>query len=148
MVTAIVFALYAAQRVSTNTFDRLIIIVLSVDLIVAGGTTINPTQPDSWWRQLSGGARHVLDRGGQERVFPLGMGSERLAVSHLGHYFPSVYQVRSAGGHGSSLMLQRTQDFLDRAHPVQAIRVLGVRFILTEGRMGAVGLQYLDQLCG
>jgi hypothetical protein len=137
VVTAIVFALYATRRVSTNNFDRLIIIVLSVDLIVAGGTTINPTQPDSWWRQLSGGARHVLDRGGQERVFPLGMGSERLAVSHLGHYFPSVYQVRSAGGHGSSLMLQRTQDFLDRAHPVQAIRVLGVRFILTEGRMGA-----------
>jgi hypothetical protein len=34
-------------------------------------------------------------------------------------------------------MLKRTGDFLQAAHPVQAIRVLGVKFILTEGQMGA-----------
>jgi hypothetical protein len=33
-------------------------------------------------------------------------------------------------------MLARTGDFLDEAHPVQAVRVLGVRYLLTEGQMG------------
>jgi hypothetical protein len=65
------------------------------------------------------------------------MGSERATVSHLGQYFPSVYQVRSAGGHGSSLMLERISLFLEEAHPVSAIQLLGVRYLLTEGQMGA-----------
>jgi hypothetical protein len=136
VITAIIFTLYATHKISASTFSTLLIIGLSLDLIAAGGTTINPTQPDSWWHQLSGGAQYVLDHVEDERVFPLGMGSEKLTVSHLGQYFPSVYRVRSAGGHGSSLMLHRIHEFLDKAHPVQAIRLLGVRYVLTEGRMG------------
>jgi hypothetical protein len=136
VITVFIFTLYAARKISASSFSVLLIIGLSLDLIAAGGTTINPTQPDSWWHQLSGGAQYVLDHVEDERVFPLGMGSEKLTVSHLGQYFPSVYRVRSAGGHGSSLMLHRTHEFLDKAHPVQAIRVLGVRYLLTEGRMG------------
>jgi hypothetical protein len=64
------------------------------------------------------------------------MGSEELTVSHLGQYFPSVYQARSAGGHGSSLRLGRYSTFLQEAHPVQAIRVTGTQYILAAGYIG------------
>ena len=131
------FLLYALRKISAMGFGRLAIVLIALDLILAGGTTVNPTQPNSWWHQLSGGAAYVLENLNQGRVFPLGMGSEQAAVRHLGQYFPSVYQVRSAGGHGSSLMLNRTQTFLDESHPVQAVRALGVRYLLTEGYMGA-----------
>jgi len=132
-----VLAAWAWQKVPPAVFSGAVIGLVCLDLVAAGGTTINPTQPASWWQQLSGGARFVVDNVGAARVFPLGMGSERAATSHLGHYFPSVYRVRSAGGHGSSLMLARMSEFLHGVNPVPAIKVLGVRYLLTEGAMGA-----------
>ncbi|MCB0207910.1 MAG: YfhO family protein [Anaerolineae bacterium] len=137
VLTTAIFGLYALNRFSTATLGRLVVAAVAIDLVIAGGTTVNPTQPDSWWHQLSGGAEYVLEHIDGTRVFPLGMGSEQATVSQLGQYFPSVYRVRSAGGHGSSLMLERTQVFMGDAHPVQAIRALGVRYLLTEGLMGA-----------
>jgi hypothetical protein len=137
VVTLALFAAYAWQKASPQTFGWLAVGLLSLDLVIAGGTTVNPTQPGDWWQQRSGGAEYVLQNLKQGRVFPLGMGSEQATVSHLGQYFASVYRVRSAGGHGSSLMLARTQIFLREAHPVQAIRALAVRYLLTEGYMGA-----------
>ncbi len=137
IVAASLFILYGLGRIRANTFTFLIIVALTVDLIAAGGTVINPTKADDWWHQLSASARYVLENVGEARVFPLGMGSEQATVSHFGQYFPSVYRIRSAGGHGSSLMLNRTNIFLKQAHPVQAIRTLGVRYLLTEGQMGA-----------
>ncbi len=137
IVTTILFSLFASRRITANTFAVLLILAVSSDLIVAGGTTINPTKPDDWWWQLSGGAQYVLKNVGQKRIFPLGMGSEEAAVSHLGQYFPSVYQVYSAGGHGSSLRIARYDTFLHETDPVQAIQVIGARYLLTLGQMGA-----------
>jgi hypothetical protein len=137
LVAMSLFTLLAARRLAPATFSLLLILAVSLDLIAAGGTVINPLKPARWWTELSQGALYVVEHVGEARVFPLGMGSEEATVSHLGQYFPSVYRIRSAGGHGSSLMLARTGDFLDEAHPVQAVRVLGVRYLLTEGQMGA-----------
>lgn len=137
VAATLIFGLVILRRISTATCGRLIMAAVAIDLVIASGTTVNPTQPDDWWQQLSGGAAYVVENLEGARVFPLGMGSEQATVSHLGQYFPSVYQVRSAGGHGSSLMLERTRVFLRDAHPVQAIRALGVRYLLTEGQMGA-----------
>jgi hypothetical protein len=137
IIAAGLFALFATQRITYQTFATLAIIAISLDLTAAGGTTINPTKPNEWWQRLSGGAQYVLDNVGEARVFPLGMGSEAATVSHLGQYFPSVYQVHSAGGHGSSLLIARYDTFLHEADPVQAIQVTGTRYLLTLGQMGA-----------
>ena len=102
-VAIVIFGLYAIDRISTTTLERLIVAAVALDLVIAGGTTVNPTQPDTWWHQLSGGAKYVLENIDGTRVFPLGMGSEQATVSQLGQYFPSVYRVRSAGGHGSTV---------------------------------------------
>ena len=136
VVAALLFVLYALRRISPRTFSLLAIAAISVDLVAAGGTTVNPIRPDSWWHNLSGGAQYVMQHLEEGRVFPLGMGSEEAAVSKLGQFFPSAHQVHSAGGHGSPLMLARHHTFLHQAHPVQMVQLLGVRYILTEGRMG------------
>jgi hypothetical protein len=128
---------YAARRLAARRFAAVVLVAVALDLVVAGGTTVNPIRPDDWWQQLSGGARYVLDHLDSGRVWPLGMGSEAAAVRNLGQFFPSAYRIPSAGGHGSPLMLARQDAFLHTAHPVQQVRLLAVRYILTEGRMGA-----------
>ncbi len=128
--------LYGTRRISSRVFVCAIIVAVSVDLVASGGTTINPIRPDNWWNQLSGGARYVLEHLHDGRVWPLGMGREEAAVRNLGQYFPSAYRVRSASGHGSPLTLARYDTFVHTAHPVQQVQLLGVRYVLTEGRMG------------
>lgn len=137
VVTGVLFSLYAARRLGSKVFSILLIVVVSLDLVVAGGTSVTRVKPDSWWHQISGGARYVIENLESGRVFPLGMGSPETAINNLGQFYPSAYGVRSAGGHGSPLMLARQDTFLHESDPVQMIQVLGVRYILTEGQMGA-----------
>lgn len=136
LAAGVLFGLYAWRRLAPRMLVGLLLAALSLDLVAAGGTTINPTQPEDWWTRLSGGARYVMEHLDEGRVFPLGMGTEASAVSHLGQFFPSAYRILSAGGHGSPLMLARHSEFLHQAHPVQMVQVLGVRYILTLGRLG------------
>ncbi|MCB0163716.1 MAG: YfhO family protein, partial [Anaerolineae bacterium] len=131
------FTLYARRLMSPTRFAGLIVAAVTFDLIVAGGTVINPIKEATRWQQLSGGAQYVLEHVGQARVFPLSASSEETAISHLGQYFPSARRVHSAGGHAGPLVLQRYEDFINEAHPVQVIQILGVRYILTPGQMGA-----------
>lgn len=137
LISQLLFSLYASQRLTAHQFSLTVMLAITIDLTVAGGLTINPVKPVSWWHELSGGAKYVLEHLDEGRVFPLGMGSEAATVSHLGQYFPSVYRVRSAGGHGSSLRSARYETLVDEADPVQAIQLLGVRYLLTVGQMGA-----------
>jgi hypothetical protein len=137
LISASLLTLWATGYLSRSAFTGLTIAAIAFDLTLAGGTTINPVRPEQRWQQLSGGARYVLDHVGNGRVFPLGVSGEDAAIRNLGQYFPSVYRVYSASGYSSPLKLARYETFLDEAHPVQAIQVFGVRYLLTQGQMGA-----------
>lgn len=136
-VAAVLLVLRATQRITAQVFTGLIILAVTLDLLLAGGTAINPVRPAERWQQLSGGARYVLAHIGEARVFPLGVSGEDESVHNLGQYFPSVYRVHSASGYSSPLKLARYENFLDEADPVQALQVLGVRYLLSRGQMGA-----------
>lgn len=137
LISAGLLTLRATGRLSRGAFAGLIIAATAFDLTLAGGTTINPVKPEQRWQQLSAGAQYVLDHVGNARVFPLGVSGEDAATGNLGQYFPSAYGVFSAGGYASPLMLARYSTFLKEAHPIQLIRVFGVRFLLTRNPMGA-----------
>lgn len=137
VATSILLSLWTMRRISGPTFAGLTLLAVSLDLLLAGGTAINPVRPEERWQVLSGGARYVLDHVGGARVFPLSVSGEDEAVRNLGQYFPSAYSVHSASGYSSPLKLARYETFLDEADPVQAIQVLAVRYLLTEGQMGA-----------
>jgi hypothetical protein len=129
--------LWMTRHLTNKAFASLTIMAVTIDLLLAGGTTINPVRPEQRWQQLSRGAKYVLEHVGEARVLPLGVSGEDAAVSNLGQYFPSLYRVLSASGYASPLKLARYETFLDAADPVQAIQVLGVRYLLSRGRMGA-----------
>lgn len=134
---SILLGLWTTRRISEPTFTDLTLLAVSLDLLLAGGTAINPVRPEQRWQALSGGARYVLEHVGAARVFPLGVSGEDESARNLGQYFPSAYGVHSASGYSSPLKLARYENFLDEADPVQAIQVLAVRYLLTEGQMGA-----------
>ncbi|MBE7553590.1 MAG: hypothetical protein HS126_21170 [Anaerolineales bacterium] len=137
VAASVLLWLWTTRRISEPTFTDLILLAASLDLLLAGGTAINPVRPEERWQALSGGARYVLEHVGAARVFPLGVSGEDEATRNLGQYFPSAYRVHSASGYSSPLKLARYENFLDEADPVQAIQVLAVRYLLTEGQMGA-----------
>ncbi|MFN8459924.1 MAG: YfhO family protein [Anaerolineae bacterium] len=137
LVTSLLLTLWLTGRLRQTIFTGLFIVALCFDLTLAGGTSINPIRPEQRWTQLSGGARYVLEHLGDNRVLPLGVSGEEESVRNLGQYFPSAYRVHSASGYASPLKLARYEAFMDNAHPVQAIRILGVRYLLTRGQMGA-----------
>lgn len=137
VTTSVLLWLWTTRRISEQTFADLTLLAVSLDLLLAGGTAINPVRPAERWQALSGGARYVLEHVGAARVFPLGVSGEDEAARNLGQYFPSAYGVHSASGYSSPLKLARYETFLDEADPVQAIQVLAVRYLLTEGQMGA-----------
>lgn len=136
-VTALLAGLYSTRRVSSPVWAWLVLLAVTLDLLLTAGTAINPVRPEERWQELSGGARYVLERVGQARVLPLGVSGEDEAVHNLGQYFPSAYRVYSASGYSSPLKLARYETFLDEADPVQAMQILGVRYLLTRGQMGA-----------
>lgn len=136
-VTALLAGLYSTRHSSGSVLARLILLAVTLDLLLTGGTAINPVRPEGRWQELSGGARYVRERVGQARVLPLGVSGEDEAVHNLGQYFPSAYRVFSASGYSSPLKLARYETFLDEADPVQALQILGVRYLLTQGQMGA-----------
>ncbi|MBI1877637.1 MAG: hypothetical protein HYR94_05300 [Chloroflexi bacterium] len=107
LVAASLLVLRATQRLSGQVFASLTLLAVAFDLLLAGGTAINPVKPEQRWQQLSGGAQYVLEHGGGARVFPLGVSGENEAVRNLGQYFPSVYHVLSASGYSSPLKLAR-----------------------------------------
>lgn len=137
LITTLLLTLYLTGRLRQTLFTGLFITALCFDLTLAGGTAINPLKPEQRWQELSGGARYVLEHLGDYRVLPLGVSGEEESVRNLGQYFPSAYRMRSASGYASPLKLARYEAFMDNAHPVQAIRILGVRYLLTRGQMGA-----------
>ncbi|MCB0155941.1 MAG: YfhO family protein, partial [Anaerolineae bacterium] len=131
-------ALRLADRLSHQALAVLVLGAVAFDLVLAGGTTINPIRPDRWWTQQAGGAAYVLEQiDAQHRVFPLGVSSEAWSISHLGQYYPSLHRINSAGGYASPLRLARYDALLDEADPVRGLEVLSVRYLLTPGQMGA-----------
>ncbi|MEW5958613.1 MAG: YfhO family protein [Chloroflexota bacterium] len=133
---ASLLALFFTRRLAANVFAALVILAAAIDLTLAGGTTINPVKPLDFWQQRSGGAQYVLDNLHEGRIFPVGASSEEQAISHLGQGFASIYRLPSAAGFGSPLKLRRYDTFLHAAHPVQAIRLTGVRYLLAPAYLG------------
>jgi hypothetical protein len=130
--------LVLVRKRASRSLTMLAVLLVALDMALAGGTTINPIRPAEWWQRLSGGAAYVLEHlEAQHRVFPLGVSSETLSISHLGQYFPSLHRLNSASGYASPLRLARYDALLDEANPVRGLQVLAVRYLLTPGQMGS-----------
>lgn len=136
VVAALLFFLFSTRRFAANTFATLVVLATALDLALAGGTTINPLKPSDFWRRLSGGAHYILENLEEERLFPVGANAEETSITHLGQCYPSVYGIPSALGYGSPLNLAAYDTFLHEAHPVQAIRLTGVRYLLAQAYLG------------
>jgi hypothetical protein len=134
----LLLTLALARRFPARLLAGLAVLLVSLDMVLAGGTTIHPLRPVNWWEQLAGGAAYALKNSDpQYRIFPLGVSAEADSIGYLGQYYPSVHRIHSAGGYASPLRLARYTTFLSEANPVRGLQLLSVRHLLTPGQMGA-----------
>lgn len=127
---------YSARRLSREAFVGAVIALVAADVALAGGSAVNPVTHADRWRQLSGGAKYIMEKeqGGMGRFYAFASGDEQDVVAGLKHYFPSVYRVFGSSGH-SPLRLTRYDTFSQKAHPLVMLSLTSTRYVLNKGRL-------------
>lgn len=127
---------YSARRLSQQVFSAAVVMLVVIDLVLAGGSAVNRITGADYWQQLSGGARYILEteQGRTARFYAVVTGKENDMVAGLKYYFSSVHHLFGSGGH-SALRLAQYDAFTRQAHPLIMLSLTGTRFVLNKGRL-------------
>jgi hypothetical protein len=127
---------YSARRLSRGIFVAALIALVAVDLSLAGGSAVVRMTGADHWKQLSGGARYIIDTegSGTGRFYAFATSKEDKVVAGLKHFFPSVYHLFASSGQ-TPLRQARYDKFMQQAHPLVMLSLTGSRYVLNEGRL-------------
>ncbi len=132
---AIALLLAYPRFLSRRVFITAVVMLTAFDLSLAGGSAINHLKGADYWKQLSTGARYIMEteQDDMARFLSQVKKPEEDVIAGLGQYFASVYRVSNAWGHESPLNLDRyvtlTQEL--EKNPIMALSLTATRFILS-----------------
>jgi hypothetical protein len=128
--------LYSARRLPGRIFATAAIVLVALDVSLAGGSAVNPLADADHWQKLSGGAKYILEREGNttERFYAFADSDVKDVVAGLKHYFPSVYHAYGSSGE-TPLRLARYDTFTQQAHPLIMLSLTSSRYVLNKGRL-------------
>jgi len=125
---------------SRRVFISAVVTFTAFDLALSGGSAINHLTRADYWKQLSTGARYIIETKQDDRARFLSQvrKPEKDVVAGLGQYFASVYQVSNTWGHESPLNLERYVALTEglEKNPMMALSLTNTRYLLTN--------EYLD----
>jgi len=126
-------AAYSIRKIPGQFFVSAALVLTLLDLLVTGGTVVNPYKPASLWQELSAGARYVLEAeaNNPERFMSLADSKAENAVASLGQYYSSIYQIHAASGHRSPLQLRRYTNITDLQNDLLVLALTGTRYLIT-----------------
>jgi hypothetical protein len=124
--------LWNKRKIGAATFQAAMISLVVVDLLMVGGTTVNPVQAGSYYQTQSGAVRFLRENAGLQRIYPIIHEDE---LSNLVEALPVVDQLYSAGGHPSDLVTERYRVFMDALgeSPI-LLNLAGIKYLLLEGQ--------------
>lgn len=123
--------LWSKSRLSSSVFQGMVIGLIAVDLLIAGGTTINPVRDASYFESKIASTTFLQQRSGIHRIYPI---IHRDDVANLLDDMPAAYGLYSVEGHISELAIDRYQNFVDVLVQNPVLRDLaGVKYVLLEG---------------
>jgi len=122
--------LWNKRRITAITFQGLVVGLIVVDLLLAGGTTVNPVREATYYEREIGSTTFLQQNAGLHRIFPFVLKDD---VENLLDDMPAAYGLYSVQGHKSELALQRYKAFLDTLGGSAALlNLAGVKYALVE----------------
>ena len=136
--------LWSKNRLPAVSFQGMVASLIVVDLLLAGGTTVNPVRDASYFEREIASTRFLQQNSGNYRIYPL---THKDDVENLLDNMPAAYGLYSVEGHLSELALDRYQNFVEVLVKNPALRDLaGVKYVLLEGEPDYPG--YVDAYTG
>jgi hypothetical protein len=122
--------LWRKRRITAAAFKILAAGLIAVDLFLTGGTTINPVRNANYFELPIESRVFLQQNAGLYRIAPLVYGDQ---VVHLMNDMPTAYDLYSAGGHVSALVLQRYYNLsMVPRYPAALWNLMGVKYMLVE----------------
>ena len=126
----LLICLWNRKRIRPGLFQVLLISLIVADLLLVGGTAINPVRSGSYYARQTGSTGFLQQNLGLHRVYSLGRED---MVEYLLEDMATAYGLYSAQGHVSQLALRRYEVFLEALEENTKLRDLaGVRYLLAE----------------
>lgn len=126
----LLICLWDRRRIGACAFKVLVIGLILVDLLLTGGTTVNPVRNAGYFETPIESRSFLQQNAGLHRIAPLVYGDQ---VVHLMNDMPTAYGLYSPGGHISALVLQRYNDLSLAPHyPDKLWDLMGVKYMIVE----------------
>jgi hypothetical protein len=122
--------LWNRRRISVTAFKILAVGLIVVDLLLTGGTTINPVRNARYFEQPIESRTFLQQNAGLHRIASL---VEQDQVVDLLNDMPTAYGLYGAGGHVSALVLQRYYNLsMAPDRPAALWDLMGVKYMLVK----------------
>jgi len=107
--------IYSTRYINQFHFKIAAITLTLIDVVLSGGTAINPITTATFWQQQSPAVQTLLQPAphvNRYRIFSTADNTDQEVIMGLGQYFPTFYHISAASGYKTPLLLQRHQKFL------------------------------------
>jgi uncharacterized membrane protein YfhO len=129
--------LWNKRRISATSFQVMVVSLIVVDLLLTGGTIVNPVRDASYYEHEIDSTAFLRQNAGLHRIFPF---VEKDYVYNILEDIPTIYHLYSVRGQMSELTLQRYRTFIDKLGQSAAMMNLaGVKYALVEEDSGYPG---------
>ncbi len=129
--------LWNKRRIGAATFQVAMVALVVIDLLLAGGTTVNPMRESSYYEAPAGVVSFLRKNAGLHRIYPTVHQDD---LSNLMEAIPTVHELYSVGGHVSELTTERYREFVDAVGQSPALlNLAGIKYLIMEGQPERAG---------
>jgi hypothetical protein len=124
----LVIYLWNKRKMGASTLQVAMVSLVVVDLLITGGTTVNPVREGSYLQGPAGAVSFLRENAGLQRIYP---NVHQDDLSNLMEAIPAVHGLYSVGGHVSELATERYRVFIDALASSPALQNLsGIKYVL------------------
>jgi heme exporter protein D len=135
----LVIYLWNRRRITATTFQVVVVSLTVVDLLLTGGTTVNPVREASYYSRQFGSTAFLQQNCGLYRIYPTAAKGEKDVVENLLEDIPTMYGLYSVFGH-AALPVERHKTFVRTMRKSAALfNLAGVKYVLLEEDPGYPG---------
>jgi hypothetical protein len=128
----VVIYVWNKRKIAAPTFQVTMVSLVVIDLLLAGGTTVNPVRESSYYQSEDGAVSFLRENAGLQRILPIVHQDD---LSNLTEAIPTVHEIYSAGGHPSDLVTERYRVFMDALDQSPGLlNLAGIKYLLLEGQ--------------